>query len=144
MPLSQGSFDPHLSKRSSPAANEPDSDEPTGYTPLRSIDEVAQAHQLTSLATLDPKERVEMFLARQQLTFMLKIFYQWRSLCRLSGKKSVSKVASARGNRYRRIPSQKNYFTFNSKDRPEILHHMMDVVVSNHRKSLGAAFQKWR
>lgn len=33
--------------------------------------------------TLDPKEKVEMFMCKKRMTFLLQIFYQWRSISKL-------------------------------------------------------------
>jgi hypothetical protein len=36
-----------------------------------------------NLETLEPKEKVEMMMCKQRMTFLLQIFYQWRSITKL-------------------------------------------------------------
>ena len=80
------------------------------------------AHQ-----TLEPKERVEMFICKKRMTFLLQIFYQWRSIAKMGLNRRTSHqrpqprmqqmpqpyIPSEHGAR----AAESNYFTFNYQHR---------------------------
>lgn len=45
-----------------------------------------------NLETLDPKEKVDMFICKRRMTFLLQIFYQWRSIAKLGLNKTESSI----------------------------------------------------
>jgi hypothetical protein len=52
---------------------------------------------INNLETLDPKEKVDMFICKRKMTFMLQIFYQWRSIAKLGLNQTSSSIPGHTG-----------------------------------------------
>lgn len=73
-----------------------------------------------NLQTLEPLERIDMFMSKRRLTFLLQILYQWRSVAKMrlnqtpGNRTSVSPLrTSASPYRQSQDRPSREYFTFN-------------------------------
>jgi len=79
------------------------------------LDEIARIYNNTQ--TLEPYERVEMFATKKRMTFLLRIFYQWRGIAKLGLNQEKSDQKPVRRKHEEACMNASEYFTFNQKSR---------------------------
>lgn len=83
--------------------------------------------------TLDPKEKVEMFMTKQRMTFLLQIFYQWRSIAKLNKNSNNTETTNTQNSFLLQLGQQP--ISSNRSKQPSLQWFQSDNPSSVHKKN---------